>query len=296
MEGAFMNVAGYGLDVSHHQQAIDWKLVAEKGIKSMNNVPVNFAILKCVYEAQSHRTDEFFERNYKGCKDNAITVGIYVYHASKSLADPVSEANAVVRALNGRPLNVGIWHDLEDKSLQAAGNKAIHNLLAVEDAIFRQAGYDDIGIYCNKYWYDKVLDTEYLKKIYKYFWIARYLKNDVGVLPSETMSPHKFAAAWQFSSKGKVWGINGNVDLDVDFIGLAAQMGFTSEAPKPTSGTTVSPGIHTVTVTNKLNVRKTPELGQNVIGQLPNGTMVNVTEISGKWAKIEGWVSTNYLK
>jgi uncharacterized protein YgiM (DUF1202 family) len=49
-------------------------------------------------------------------------------------------------------------------------------------------------------------------------------------------------------------------------------------------------------VTNKLNVRKTPELGQNVIGQLPNGTMVNVTDISGKWAKIEGWVSTNYLK
>ena len=108
------------------------------------------------------------------------------------------------------------------------------------------------------------------------------------------MSPHKFADAWQFSSKGRVAGISGNVDLDVDYTGLAAAM--SGDSPKPISGDTSSKlGIKTIKVTKSLNVRKTPGIGNNIIGTLPNGTKVNVTEISGKWAKIEGWVSTNYL-
>ena len=90
-----MIVAGYGIDVSHHQGKIDWSKVARSGITSAGNLPVNFAILKCIYEAQSHRPDERFEDNYRGCIDNGINVGIYVYHASASLADPVAEAEAL---------------------------------------------------------------------------------------------------------------------------------------------------------------------------------------------------------
>lgn len=289
-----MNIAGYGIDVSHYQKNIGWGMVAKNGITSAGNLPVNFAILKCIYEAQSHRPDEYFEKNYQGCIDNAINVGIYVYHASKSLADPVSEAEALVKVLNGRKLHLGIWHDLEDKSLRAAGNNAIHQMLKIEDEILKSHGYTDIGIYCSKYWHDSVLDKKYLKERYKYWWIARYLKNDLGQIPPESMSPEKYANAWQFSSKGKVSGIAGNVDLDVDFTGLAAAMA--KDLPKSADGYTPSKqGLKTVKVTNKLNIRLSPELGDNIIDQLPNGAKVNVTEISGKWAKIEGWVSTNYL-
>lgn len=289
-----MIAAGYGIDVSHYQKNIGWGMVAKNGITSAGNLPVNFAILKCIYEAQSHRPDEYFEKNYQGCIDNAINVGIYVYHASKSLADPVAEAEALVKVLNGRKLHLGIWHDLEDKSLRAAGNNAIHKMLKIEDEILKSHGYTDIGIYCSKYWHDSVLDKKYLKEIYKYWWIARYLKNDLGQIPPESMSPEKYADAWQFSSKGRVSGISGNVDLDVDFTGLAAEMA--KDIPKSEDGYTPSKlGIKTVKVTSKLNVRLSPELGDNIVGQLPNGTNVNVTEISGKWAKIEGWVSTNYL-
>ena len=287
-------VAGYGIDVSHYQGKIDWKKVAGKGITSCGNLPVNFAVLKCIYEAQNHRKDDCFENNYQGCIDNAINVGVYMYHARTSLADPVAEARALIKALGGRKLHIGIWHDLEDKNLQAAGNPAINALLKIEDEILRAAGYTDIGIYCNKYWYDSVLDTKYLKSIYKYWWIARYLKNDVGQIPGDSMSPKNFANAWQFSSKGRVDGISGNVDLDIDYTGLAAAM--SGDVPKESAGPIASGlGIKTIKVTNKLNVRKSPELGDNIIGQLSSGTQVNVTEIQGKWAKIEGWVSTNYL-
>ena len=286
--------AGYGIDVSHHQGRIDWKQVAKVGIMSAGNYPVSFAILKCIYESQSHGKDDQFEANYEGCIKNGIPIGVYVYHGSKSLANPIAEANALVRALNGRRLHLGIWHDLEDKSLQQAGNAAIKQMLETEDAIFRAAGYTDVGIYCNKYWYDRVLDTKYLKSIYKYWWIARYQKNDNGTIPGDSMSPHKYANAWQFSSKGRVAGISGYVDLDIDYTGLAAAM--SGDSPKPIPGDTSSKiGIKTIKVTKSLNVRKSPGTGDNIIGTLPNGTRVNVTKIEGSWAKIEGYVSTKYL-
>lgn len=291
-----MNVKGYGIDVSHHQGDIDWSKVAKSGITSADNLPVSFVIMKCIYESKSHGTDECFEKNYKGASENGLSIGVYVFHGSESLKDPAAEAKALVKTLGGRKLDIGIWHDLEASSLKAAGNPAINAMLKIEDEIYKAAGYNDIGIYCNKYWYDSVLDTKYLKTVYKYWWIARYLKDDKGTIPGLSMSPYKYADAWQFSSKGSVSGIKGNVDLDIDYTGLAAAM--SGDIPKDTSGPITSNdlGIKTVVVNNKLNVRKTPKIADNIIGNIPNRTKVNVVEISGPWAKIEGWVSTKFLK
>lgn len=280
----------YGIDVSHHQGSIDWTKVKAKGITSAGDLPVSFAILKCIYESKSHGTDTCFEKNYSGCINNNIDVGVYVYHGAASLADPAAEARALIKVLNGRSLSYGIWHDLEDDKLKAAGNAAINALLKIQDDIFRAAGYTDIGIYCNKYWYSSVLDVNYLKTIYQRWWIARYLKNDTGVIPSASMSPKSYADIWQFSSKGRVYGINGNVDLDIDYTDLSSG----SEIPTP-AATESDLGLKMVTAA-KLNVRKSPEMGNNIIGTVSRGTKVNVTEISGKWAHIEGWVSTSYIK
>ena len=54
------------------------------------------------------------------------------------------------------------------------------------------------------------------------FWIARYPRNDTGTYNrnSSLRPSYTKAVAWQYSSKGKVEGINGNVDLDVDYDGV----------------------------------------------------------------------------
>ena len=73
------------------------------------------------------------------------------------------------------------------------------------------------GIYCNRDWYLNVIPED-LKKDFV-FWIARYPANDNGTYnPDSSIRPSSdYAVAWQYSSKGSVPGIQGKVDLDIDY-------------------------------------------------------------------------------
>lgn len=276
-----------GIDVSHHQGAIDWAKVAEAGI--------SFAIMKAMYEAASHRKDECFDANYDRAVANGIAPGVYVYHASVSLKDPVKEATDLVAHLGGRKLPYGIWLDLEDKSLRAAGKAAINSLVAAETAVYRAAGYQ-VGIYCNKDWYENVIDPA-LRNQFK-FWVARYPKNDDGTMKNN-LSPKSYAVAWQYSSKGRVPGIDGNVDLDVDFVDIPEMFGTAvgeqsepvkEEAPK----SKYQKGRRVVTARSGLNIRAKSTKDSDVVGVLKSGTSIVVDEVSGEWGHISGWVSLPY--
>ena len=201
----------FGIDVSHHQGRIDWKKVAESSVK--------FAIMKCQYEAASHRIDEQFEANYEGCVANGIAKGVYIYIARASMADVEGDAKALLSKLNGRPLEYGIWLDMEDGSLASAGKAYIRDLAYRYAKVLKAAGYF-VGIYVNKDWYNRLIHDD-LKRDFD-IWMARYPKNDVGAYdPNSSLKPDaSIAVAWQYSSKGKVPGITGNVDLNVDFDGV----------------------------------------------------------------------------
>lgn len=200
-----------GIDVSHHNGKIDWKRVAGSNKK--------FAIIKAQYEAQSHRIDECFEANYKGAGDNGLARGVYIYIARSSMADPKLDAESLLKHLNGRKLEYGIWLDLEDKTVDVKGKAYIRNLAYQYADIFKKAGYY-VGIYCNRDWYIRLIHED-LKRDFD-FWIARYPLIDNGNYnPQSSLKPnYDTAVAWQYSSKGKVPGINGNVDLDIDYDGV----------------------------------------------------------------------------
>lgn len=200
----------FGIDVSHYQKEIDWKKVAASGKK--------FAILKCQYETKSHRIDEFFERNYAGCIANGIAPGVYIYIARASMEDPDADAISLLMYLKERKLDYGIWLDLEDASVALKGKAYIRSLVYRYSDIFKKAGYY-VGIYCNRDWYLRLMHEDLIRDFD--FWIARYPKNDSGAYnPNSSLKPSsQHAVAWQYSSKGNVPGIIGNVDLDVDFDG-----------------------------------------------------------------------------
>lgn len=200
-----------GIDVSHYNGKIDWAKVAKAGKK--------FAVMKAQYEAQSHRIDECFEYNYSEAGKNGLARGVYVYIARASVADPVNDAKMLIDKLKGRPLEYGIWLDLEDKNIKPLGKAGLTKLVYTYANLFKAAGYY-VGIYCNRDWYLNVLDSNTLKKDFD-FWIARYPSNDTGAYnPTSSLKPAGYAVAWQYSSKGKVPGITGNTDLDVDFDGI----------------------------------------------------------------------------
>ena len=145
--------------------------------------------------------------------------GVYIFIASSSIADPLGDAKALLKHLSDRPLEYGIWLDLEALVLRNQGKAKIRDMCYIYANEFRSAGYYT-GIYCNKDWYDHVIDDA-LKSDFD-FWIARYPKNDAGIYnPKSSLKPsYKKAVAWQYSSKGSVPGIKGHVDLDVDFDGV----------------------------------------------------------------------------
>ena len=265
----------YGIDVSHWQGNIDWSKVKASGKQ--------FAILKCMYES-SFRPDETFEKNYEGCVKNGIDVGIYLYHARKSFENPTLEANSALNILKGRNLPYGIWLDLEDKNIRGKSKSEMNKFIQTEASIFKAKGYN-VGIYCNKDWYYNVLDSSTLKKTY-HFWVARYPSQDNGTV-QESLSPKSYASGWQYSSKGRVNGISGNVDLDIDYGNMAVTL-------SGGSGATLKGDIRIVTA-DHLNARLDPNNGA-ILSTYEKGDKVYVVEEKNGWCKVQSWVSSGHLK
>ena len=188
-----------GIDVSAWKGAIDWKTVADYGM--------DFAILR-ITEA-GNVIDSCFGKNYSGCQKHNIPTGAYKYSYAMTVAEIQSEARKVVEVLNGRKLQYPVWLDLEWNNQRSLGAEQIHKLAEAFEKIITAAGYK-FGIYCNVDWYLNVI-CSHLKKYD--FWIARYPASDNGTL-HERLRPD-FGVGWQYSSRGKVSGISGNVDMDV---------------------------------------------------------------------------------
>lgn len=187
-----------GIDVSSYQGNPDWAKAAKSGIK--------FAILRI---HQKTGIDSSFEYNYKGCKSNGILIGGYKYSYALTPTQAIDEAEDVIATLSGRGLDFPVFYDLEWSNQRKLGKQAIENITIAFLTRMKKAGYK-VGIYCNLDWYNNVL-SDTLKKYD--CWIARYPASDNGSV-QERLRPN-VGVGWQYSSKGKVPGINGSVDMNV---------------------------------------------------------------------------------
>lgn len=186
------------IDISSFQGKPDWKKVAGSGVK--------IAILRI---HQRYGIDASFEHNYKGCKNNGILIGVYKYSYALSVEQAEQEAAAVLDILNGRGLDLPVYYDLEWIEQRKLGSSKIEKIVEAFLNKINAAGYK-VGIYCNVDWYDNVL-TKALKKYD--CWLAAYPADDDGTI-RERLRP-SVGVAWQYSSKGKVPGVSGDVDMDV---------------------------------------------------------------------------------
>ena len=202
--GEVISVLGnyqYGIDVNQAQGIIDWQKVKEAGI--------TFACMRST--KKSGNADIYFERNLAECIDKRIDYSCFKYAYSRTHEEARIAADGVINLLGERKMP--IWWDLEDDILIPLGKDGIEGISLAFIGECKEAGFD-VGIYCNKNWYDNYI-SDYLKKKFN-FWIARYGKN-TGQLDEQYKPSGKNILAWQYTSKGQVPGINGFVDMDVLF-------------------------------------------------------------------------------
>lgn len=198
-----------GIDVSSYQGNIDWKSVKNDGVQ--------FAILKIIRKDLS--ADKMFEQNYRECLKNEIDLGgCYNYSYAATVEKAKTDAKRVLEILNGR--NLKVWLDVEDKCQQGLGRLLIDIIQAYQNVIVSN-GYE-FGIYTYLSFYNSYIKP-YKSQINCDFWIARYPSSSQMTVPQNPSSDKKpdiehVLYGWQYTSKGIVSGIKGNVDLNIEYI------------------------------------------------------------------------------
>lgn len=184
-----------GIDVSKYQKDIDWQKVKKDGIE--------FAIIRIGYGKYDNQKDPYFEKNYEGAKKVGIPVGVYHYSYAKTVDEAKLEAGLVLTWLKNRKLDLPVYFDIEDKSQASLDKKLLNEICKAFCNRIEAAGYW-AGIYSNKNWAINLIDGFSLGKRYTY-WIAQY-NTKCTYLGNYDI--------WQYSSSGKVNGINGKVDMN----------------------------------------------------------------------------------
>lgn len=275
----------YGIDVSSYQGVIDWEKVKASGVK--------FAILRI---GTSKGKDSAFERNYIGAKSVGMPIGVYYYSYASTIEAATKEANTVLTWLAGHKFEYPIYYDIEDSSLLTGLTTADRtNLCIAYNTVLENAGYF-CGVYSGKYWLNNYLDLATLQSKYA-IWMAQYLNSGTDSKDYSSSYP-----IWQYSSKGAVSGISGNVDLDVcyyDYPSVIMKAGKNNYAKDSTSDTLC--GYYKCTATS-LNMRSGAGTSYASLGTIPNGAEVAVVGFNDgyTWANliyngIKAWSSLSYL-
>ena len=201
-----------GIDVSDNQGVIDWKKVAAAGVQ--------FAILRSV--RRSGKADYQFAANLAGCRQYNIPVAVYKYTYAVTEAQAQEEAHQVIALLQQYNLAAGtmVWWDVEDRNtLQPLGRAKLTALIQAARTVIEAAGYR-FGIYVGLYVYTEGW-FDFNQFASAPLWVARYYNNynvmQFDADPDQSRKPEVNRAiwGWQYTSTGRVPGVNGNADLDI---------------------------------------------------------------------------------
>lgn len=196
-----------GVDVSHHNGVIDWEKVKKAGYE--------FAFLRLGYRGYGKEgkvlVDREFQSSFKRARAAGLDLGVYFFSQAINEEEAIEEAELVLRELNNSKLELPVVYDPElikddeARTDNVDGDQFTKNTIAFCKRI-KKAGYKP-AIYSNMYWEDQLFD---LKKLSDYpIWFADY--------SAKPQTPYHFRF-WQFSESGKVDGIGGSADLNVEFI------------------------------------------------------------------------------
>lgn len=183
------------IDVSRWQGDVDWAKVKASG-------KVGGVMIRAVSTKNGELyVDPTFEANYAGAKAVDLPVGVYYYTKAVTEDMATKELNLVKTCLEGKTFELPIALDVEDGNLKMLPACDLTKLIKME---LRQI--EKWGLYAMLYTYSNFAD--YNLNMWELgdfdLWIADY----------RSKRPTRKHGMWQYSSKGKVNGIDGPVDLN----------------------------------------------------------------------------------
>lgn len=197
-----------GIDVSKYQGNINWNAVKASGVQ--------FAIIRAGYRGWgstgSLNKDPYFDKNIKGASAAGIDIGIYYFSQAVNEVEAVEEASQCIGLVKGYKIKYPIFIDTETSGGKGSGRA--DGLSKTQRTIVCKAFCETIqnsgyraGIYTSKSWFEKKLDTPKLEQYA--IWLAQWR--------DKPTYKGKYDV-WQYSSKGQVPGISGNVDMNLSYM------------------------------------------------------------------------------
>ena len=184
-----------GIDISHHQGDIDFD-------KLKGNI--DFAMVRTSYG--SFYEDKKYKQNILGLERVKIPYGLYHFSYATSIESAEKEAEGFINIIKKYNPTYPVVIDIEasDRTSNVRGD----TLVDIADTICRkieEAGYYAM-IYANLDYLNNKLNDSRLDKYDK--WLAEWKSKP---------TYNKNFGIWQYSSKGSIPGINGNVDLNISY-------------------------------------------------------------------------------
>ena len=206
-----------GIDISQYQTNVDFKKVKASGI--------DYVIIRAGYGKYVKQKDPQFETHYKNAKAAGLDVGVYWYSYALSVEDAKLEAQTCLSVIKGKKFEYPIYFDLEEQNQFAKGRSFCDSIVKAFCGEIEKSGYF-AGLYISRSPLQQYISSSVANKYA--LWIAEYA------------SKCNYSGAygmWQYSSTGKINGINGNVDCDycyVDYPAVIKNSGLNGY-PKPST-------------------------------------------------------------
>ena len=184
-----------GIDVSEYQGRINWEKV--KYIE--NTFPVRFVFIRAT--AGNNRVDKRFETNWAEAKNHQFIRGAYHYYRPNE--NSREQANNFIKTVQLRKGDLPPVLDIEKlpKNQPMDSLKAgLRRWLTIVDAHYKVKPI----IYTGERYYDDFLKDEFSDYS---FWIANY-----NFFTENIQDDWLF---WQFTERGTLTGIKGNVDVNI---------------------------------------------------------------------------------
>ena len=193
------------IDVSRYQGTIDWAQVAAAGYKGamLKTVSTNSKLSK---RKDGLYVDPTFETNYCNAKAAGLDVGVYYYTYATNKDMVNAELSLLRQAVYGKELTLPVAVDVEDNKLVSLDKQDLTDLTA-----YALHEVEQMGFYAQLYTYTGFAKAHLFvggAALHPYdVWLADY----TGKTPKVDFKYN----AHQHTSKGRVPGISGNVDLNV---------------------------------------------------------------------------------